>query len=82
MPRRSWWTRRSRSSGPIRRSSSWTSAHPRRASPASRQLLIPRPLASDGRDVDLLDPLRAFVAENYDELTTADGWVIYELRGS
>ena len=32
--------------------------------------------------LDLLDPLRAFVAENYDELAIADGWVIYELRGS
>ena len=55
---------------------------PARGEPGFQELLIPRPLASDGRDVDLLDPLRAFVAENYDELTTADGWVIYELRGS
>ena len=55
---------------------------PARGEPGFQELLIPRPLASDGRDLDLLDPLRAFVAENYDELTTADGWVIYELRGS
>ncbi|HEX5578998.1 MAG TPA: hypothetical protein VFY43_04960, partial [Candidatus Limnocylindria bacterium] len=50
--------------------------------PGFQELLIPRPLASDGRDLDLLDPLRAFVADNYDQLTVAGGWVVYELRGS
>jgi hypothetical protein len=50
--------------------------------PGFQPLLIPRPLASEGRDLDLLDPLRAFVSDNYDELAIADGWVIYELRGS
>jgi len=50
--------------------------------PGFQPLLIPRPVASDGRDVDLLDPIREFVRHNYDQLTVADGWVIYELRGS
>ncbi len=39
-------------------------------------------MASDGRDLDLLDPIRDFVSDNYDQLTVSDGWVIYELRGS
>ena len=50
--------------------------------PGFQSLLLLRPLASDGRDVDMLDPIRAFVSDNYDPLTVADGWVIYELRGS
>jgi len=45
-----------------------------------QQLLIPRPLTSDGRDLDILDPLRDFVGERYDESATVDGWVIYALR--
>jgi 4-amino-4-deoxy-L-arabinose transferase-like glycosyltransferase len=45
-----------------------------------QQLLIPRPLTSDGRDLDILDPLRDFVGERYDEAATVDGWVIYALR--
>jgi len=49
--------------------------------PGFQPLLIPRPVVSDGRDLDLLDPIRAFVRERYDQLTVADGWVIYELRG-
>jgi hypothetical protein len=50
--------------------------------PGFQQLLIPRPLASDGRDLDLLDPLRAFVRDRYEELAVADGWVVYALRES
>jgi hypothetical protein len=49
--------------------------------PGFQPLLIPRPVVSDGRDLDLLDPIRTFVADRYDQLTVADGWVIYELRG-
>jgi hypothetical protein len=45
-----------------------------------QQLLIARPLVSDGRDLDILDPLRDFVARNYEELAEVDGWVIYRLR--
>ena len=48
--------------------------------PGFQALLVPRPLASDGRDLDLLDPIRDFVRANYRELAIADGWVIYELR--
>ena len=48
--------------------------------PGFLPLLIPRPIASDGRDLDLLDPLRAFVRDRYTELETVDGWVIYRLR--
>ncbi|HET6381253.1 MAG TPA: hypothetical protein VFH63_09550, partial [candidate division Zixibacteria bacterium] len=32
-----------------------------------QQLLIPRPLTSDGRDLDILDPLRDFVRGHYTE---------------
>jgi hypothetical protein len=47
--------------------------------PGFQQLLIPRPLASDGRDLDILDPLRDFVRDNYEQGPTIDGWVIYVL---
>ena len=44
-------------------------------------LLVDRPvLQLDGRDVDLLDPLRAFVRERYVQATTVDGWPIYVPR--
>jgi hypothetical protein len=52
---------------------------PAPGSPGFQQLLIPRPLASDGRDLDILDPLRAFVRENYEQGPIIDGWVIYRL---
>jgi hypothetical protein len=45
--------------------------------PGFQPLLIDRPVASDGRDLDLLDPVRAFVAANYRQSTTIDGWVVY-----
>ncbi|HEX3220060.1 MAG TPA: hypothetical protein VHU77_08575 [Candidatus Limnocylindria bacterium] len=50
--------------------------------PGFQQLLIPRPLASDGRDLDLLDPLRGFVRERYTELDRTSGWVVYVRRDS
>lgn len=43
-------------------------------------LLIPRPVANDGRDLDLLDPLRAFVRERYAAVEAVGGWVVYRLR--
>jgi hypothetical protein len=44
-------------------------------------LLIPRPVAAaDGRNADMLDPLRAFVSEHYQHAATVDGWPIYVLR--
>jgi hypothetical protein len=47
--------------------------------PGFQPLLIPRPIASDGRDLDILDPLRDFVRDRYVELEVVDGWVIYRL---
>lgn len=49
-------------------------------SPGDPPLLIDRPVSSDGRDLDILDPLRAFVRDRYDELEIVDGWPVYTLR--
>jgi hypothetical protein len=48
--------------------------------PGFLPLLVDRPIATDGRDLDLLDPLRTFVADNYDLASTVAGWPIYVLR--
>jgi hypothetical protein len=48
--------------------------------PGFPPLLIERPIATDGRDLDLLDPLRAFVAARYDLDSIVSGWPIYVLR--
>lgn len=48
--------------------------------PGFLPLLIDRPIATDGRDLDLLDPLRSFVRERYDLAATVAGWPIYVLR--
>lgn len=48
--------------------------------PGFLPLLIPRPVLTDGRDLDLLDPLRAFVAEHYQLSATVAGWPVYVLR--
>lgn len=49
--------------------------------PGLPALLIPRPtLAVDGRNADLLDPLRAFVRERYALAETVAGWPVYVLR--
>lgn len=50
--------------------------------PGFQPLLIPRPLASDGRDLDLLDPLRDFIRSGYREVDRSSGWVIYALGDS
>jgi hypothetical protein len=34
---------------------------------------------TDGRNLDLLDPLRAFVAEHYELVATVAGWPVYVL---
>jgi hypothetical protein len=47
--------------------------------PGLAPLLIPRPLATEGRDLDLLDPLRDFVRERYELVEVLDGWPIYRL---
>lgn len=48
--------------------------------PGFLPLLINRPITTDGRDLDLLDPLRAFVATHYKLAATVAGWPIYVLR--
>jgi len=41
-------------------------------------LIIPRALATDGRDLDILDPLREYIDANYEYVDVVEGWVIYE----
>lgn len=48
--------------------------------PGFLPLLIDRPLATEGRDLDLLGPLRAFVAARYRLDEVVSGWPIYVLR--
>jgi hypothetical protein len=48
--------------------------------PGFLPLLIDRPIATDGRDLDLLDPLRAFVTSRYRLAATVAGWPVYVLR--
>lgn len=48
--------------------------------PGMPPLLIDRPVSTDGREVDLLDPLRDFVRERYELATTVAGWPIYVRR--
>jgi hypothetical protein len=51
-------------------------------SPGDPPLLIDRPLRNeDGRNFDILDPLRAFVKERYALLEVVDGWPVYCLTG-
>lgn len=47
--------------------------------PGFPPLLIKRPSSTDGRDLDLLDPLRIFVAERYELVEVVEGWPIYRL---
>ena len=48
--------------------------------PGFLPLLIDRPVTTDGRDLDLLGPLRTFVADHYNLAATVAGWPIYVLR--
>lgn len=48
--------------------------------PGFLPLLIPRQILTDGRDLDLLDPIRRFVAEHYRLSATVAGWPVYVLR--
>ncbi len=48
--------------------------------PGFQPLLIYRPIASDGRDLDILEPLRSFIREEYVQAETVDGWVLFERR--
>jgi hypothetical protein len=45
--------------------------------PGLPPLLIDRPISSDGRDLDLLEPLRRFVRDNYHLVESVTGWPIY-----
>jgi hypothetical protein len=46
--------------------------------PGFPPLLIDRPVATDGRDTDLLDPLREFIGQRYCLVSAVAGWPIYE----
>jgi len=45
--------------------------------PGLPPLLVDRPVATDGRDLDLLDPLRAYVEAGYSAPETVAGWPVY-----
>jgi hypothetical protein len=47
--------------------------------PGGLPLLIDRPTATEGRELDLLDPLREFVRENYELYGVLQGWPVYRL---
>ena len=47
--------------------------------PGFLPMLIPRPVATDGRDLDLLQPVRDFLEQHYRQLAIVDGWVVYGL---
>jgi len=53
---------------------------PSPGAPGFLPLLIDRPLAATGRDADLLDPIRAFVATRYHLVEVVDGWPVYVLN--
>ena len=50
--------------------------------PGAPPLLLERPTDFDGRDLDLLGPLRSFVHENYRLILNIDGWPVYQLSDS
>lgn len=50
--------------------------------PGDPPLLIERPVVGDGRSLDILQPLRSFVASRYDLLATVDGWPVYRLAAT
>jgi hypothetical protein len=47
--------------------------------PGGLPLLIYRPTATEGRELDLLDPLREFVREKYELYGVLQGWPVYRL---
>lgn len=48
--------------------------------PGMPPLLIGRPVVTDGRNLDILDPLRTVIANAYEERETVGGWVVYVRR--
>ena len=49
-------------------------------SPGFLPLLIDRPVAPEGREADMLRPLREFIGTNYELVAEGAGWPIYRLR--
>jgi hypothetical protein len=49
--------------------------------PGLPPLLVARPINANGRDYDVLEPLREFVRERYRLLAIVEGWPIYEFEG-
>jgi hypothetical protein len=47
--------------------------------PGVAPLLLDRPVGAEGRDLDLLDPLRDFVRARYELAEVVDGWPLYRL---
>jgi MFS family permease len=45
-------------------------------------LLVPRPVVNDGRELDLLEPIRTWVASHYDLVSDDGGWPVYALATS
>ena len=48
--------------------------------PGFLPLLIDRPIASEGRDLDILEPLRVIIRDHYELVATPAGWPIYRLN--
>jgi hypothetical protein len=47
--------------------------------PGLPPMLIARPVATDGRDLDLLDPVRAYVASRFGSERLVAGWAVYRV---
>jgi hypothetical protein len=50
--------------------------------PGFLPLLIDRPVVREGREMDILEPLRTFIRANYDLLGESHGWPIYRLQAA
>jgi hypothetical protein len=50
--------------------------------PGFLPLLIGRPVAPEGREVDMLQPLRDFIGANYELVAETAGWPVYRLRSA
>jgi hypothetical protein len=48
--------------------------------PGFLPLLIDRPVAREGREIDLLQPLRDYIRADYELVAETDGWPVYRLR--
>jgi hypothetical protein len=53
---------------------------PEPGAPGFPHLIELRPVATDGRDEDILSPLRTFVETNYDPAGVVAGWAVYVFR--